>query len=262
LAKNKAFVDTTILAEVLLKTGPSHDAAEQALKRYQQTLLPVFAIKEWKRGQLNKYVYIHNQLRRTGSFSETNLALSRLFYRPRSLSTAFEALARATLDLAAFPSASFSDTEMADRFRLAFKSLIYLSWEKRRSVTTDTVMDLECYVETGPRDQANGQIDIQPRDCGGNQECCLAKELRAKKDNLRKLRDAIPVSGRTEDSRRRQALKQQAVHPNSRFERKDCQALGDAVFAFFAPADAEILTTNLKDHLPLAEALGKSAASP
>jgi len=262
LAKKKAFVDTTILAEVLLKTGPSHEAAERTLKQYEQTLLPVFAIKEWKRGQLNRYVYIHNQLRATGSFSETNLALSRLFYRPRWQSTALEAIAIASLSLPALPPAAISDSELADRFRLAFKTLIYSSWERRRSVTTETVMDLECYVESGPRDRANGQIDITPRDCKGDRECCLAKELRAKKEDLLKLRQAVPNSGRQEDSRRRQALKQLAAHPNSRFEPNDCRALGDAVFAFFAPADAEILTTNLKDHLPLAEALGKSAACP
>jgi hypothetical protein len=44
--------------------------------------------------------------------------------------------------------------------------------------------------------------------------------------------------------------------------RKDCQALGDAYFAFFAPDDADILTTNLKDHCPLAESIGKTAVGP
>ena len=262
MAQSKAFVDTTILAEVLLKTGPSHEAAEKALRLYDQTLLPVFAIKEWKRGQFNTYVLIHNYLKRTGSFSATSFALSRMFMRPRSQSTAFEALALLSLNLSSAPMAVVSDSELADRFRLAFKTLIYSSWESRRSVTSDTVMDLECYVESGPRDQANGEIDIQPRNCKGEQECCLAKQLRKDNDALIKLRDAIPPSGRTEDTRRRQALKKLAVHPNSRFDREDCRALGDAYFALFAPADADILTTNLKDHRPLAEALGKTAVSP
>jgi hypothetical protein len=262
LAQRKAFVDTTILAEVLLKTGPSHEAAENALRLYDETLLPVYAIKEWKRGQFATYVYIHNLLKRTGSFSATNIALSRLFMRPRMQSTAFEALAVTYVNLPSAASAQVSQDELADRFRLAFKTLIYLSWESRRSVTSDTVMDLECYVESGPRDQVNGEIDIQPRDCKGDQECCLAKQLRKDKDALIKVRDAIPLSGRPEDSRRREALRKLAVHPNSRFERKDCRALGDAYFALFAPTNADILTTNLKDHLPLASALGKKAVSP
>jgi len=34
------------------------------------------------------------------------------------------------------------------------------------------------------------------------------------------------------------------------------------VFAFFAPKDATIVTTNIRDHRPLAAALGKTALSP
>lgn len=262
MRKSKAFVDTSILADVLLKVGPQQEAAMRALESYQQTLLPVFAIKEWKRGQLTVYVYIHNQLRNTGSFSKTNLALSRLFMRPRSQSTAFEAWAMTSMKLPSNPSATFSDAELSDRFRLAFKTQIYLSWESRRTVTTETVMDLECYVEAAPRERANGEIDIHPRDCGSDQECCLASRLRKQRENLLILRDAIPQGGRGEDSRRREALRKLAVHPNSRFDRKDCQALGDAYFAIFAPADADILTTNLKDHCPLAAAIGKTAVGP
>jgi hypothetical protein len=43
---------------------------------------------------------------------------------------------------------------------------------------------------------------------------------------------------------------------------KDCRRLGDAFFALYAPPDAVILTTNIKDHAPLAEALGKQARIP
>ena len=34
------------------------------------------------------------------------------------------------------------------------------------------------------------------------------------------------------------------------------------MFAFFCPIDAVVLTTNIKDHKPLAEALGKKAQTP
>ena len=40
---------------------------------------------------------------------------------------------------------------------------------------------------------------------------------------------------------------------------KTCRDLGDAVYAFFAPPDSVVLTTNIRDHRPLAEALGKQA---
>lgn len=263
MPSDRAFIDTTILAEVLLKTGPSHDAAKRALGRYKETLLPVYAIKEWKRGQLRIYVLIYNQLTRTRSLSQTDIWLSKFFYRPRWQSTSREAQALATLHLPSAPmSSTFPDEELADRFRLAYRTLITLSWESRRSVTSATVLDLECYVESGPKEFSNGELDIHPRDCMRDRECCLAHRLRKNIDALLKLREAIPPSGRPEDTKRREALKKLAVHPTAVFDRKDCQALGDAYFAFFAPEDSEILTTNVKDHGPLAQSLGKSAVTP
>lgn len=258
----KAFVDTTILTDVLLKVGDLHDAAIQALSCYDASILPVFAIKEWKRGPLYAFVFLHNKLASTGSFIATNNTLSRMFMRPRQRSTTFEALAAATWRLPPPATSQSADKEIAERYRLALKSLIYESWQSRRSITTETVTDLDCYIETSPRDLSNGEIDIKPRDCVGERECCLADQLRRKKELLLKLRDSIPAAGGKEDQDRRKVLRQLAVHPNVRFERKDCRALGDAYFAIFAPDDAEILTTNLKDHCPLAEAIGKKAVSP
>jgi hypothetical protein len=43
---------------------------------------------------------------------------------------------------------------------------------------------------------------------------------------------------------------------------KTCRNLGDAFFALFAPQDAVVLTTNLKDHSVLAKALNKKAEAP
>ena len=43
---------------------------------------------------------------------------------------------------------------------------------------------------------------------------------------------------------------------------KDGRKLGDAFFVLCAPQDAVILTTNLKVHAPLANALGKEAKAP
>lgn len=260
----KAFVDTTILADALLKAGPANISAKRALSCYAATMLPVFAIKEWKRGQLARYVLIHNYLRSTGSYSETKNRLARFFMRPRWLSTFHEAEAAASIRILPLGSAITipADAELAERFRLAFKTLIYESWELRRSVATETVMDLECYLESGPRDLANGEVDIKPRDCDRNRECCLADRLRKQKEVLIRVRNAIPISMRSEDKDRREVLRQLIVHPKRRFERSDCQKLGDAFFAIFAPEDADILTTNTRDHAPLAGALGKTAIAP
>jgi hypothetical protein len=52
------------------------------------------------------------------------------------------------------------------------------------------------------------------------------------------------------------------VRTSRPLDNSKCRSLGDAVFAFLAPVDSVILTTNIKDHRPLAQALGKSAVSP
>jgi hypothetical protein len=86
--------------------------------------------------------------------------------------------------------------------------------------------------------------------------------MKSKPEMLEKLRASIPeTSTRDEDRKRRAALKQ-LLRPKSNIDRETCRELGDAVFAFFCPDDAVILTTNIRDHKPLAEALGKKAQTP
>ena len=54
-----AYVDTTILTDVLLKKGEAHDDALAALAKFDVTQLPLYAIKEFKRGPLNNYRWMY-----------------------------------------------------------------------------------------------------------------------------------------------------------------------------------------------------------
>ena len=77
------------------------------------------------------------------------------------------------------------------------------------------------------------------------------------------LRDAIPdSSSRLEDRNRRSVLSQLIRQPQKHITEEECRWLGDAIFAFFCPRAAVILTTNMRDHVPLAEAIGKRAENP
>ncbi len=61
---NRAYVETTILTNVLLKPGSKKQAAARsALSRYEETLLPVYSIKEWKAGPLDHYFLRSGQAR-------------------------------------------------------------------------------------------------------------------------------------------------------------------------------------------------------
>jgi len=265
-----AYVETTVLTNVLLKPGTKkQQQAKQALTQYDSTLLPVYSIKEWKRGPLDYFAYFHDKLVQTRSLKDTIKALNEIPpYNPYKKSTAFEALAAAAeLESKTPPTKTADygskDEEMADRYRLASKTLIMKSWKKRRKITDKTIQDLECYTEAEPRIGEDGFFDLKPKDCDRDRECCLAGELKSAPEQLRKLRDAIPESStREEDRRRRKVLKQLINTPKLPLGRDQCRSLGDAVFAFFCPVDAIVLTTNIRDHGPLAAAIGKEAKTP
>lgn len=263
-----AYVETTVFTDILLKPeSAKQQRARASLRRYERTLLPVYSIKEWKAGPLHNYAYVHDKLVSTKSFSQTLNAISALAGSTYLKSTSIEALAATAASLKAAPQKyaglGSGDGEMADSCRLALASLIIRSWRKRRKVTTHVVDDLACYVEVEPRIGQDGFFDLTPEKCDREQECSLAPRLKAEPRLLELLRRAIPDnSDRTEDKKRRQALKQLLKHPRSKVDRETCRALGDAIFAFFCPQNAVVLTTNVRDHAPLANAIGKKAESP
>jgi len=155
---SKAYVETTVLTNLLLKPGSSkHAKAQAALGRYESSLLPVYAIKEWKAGPLDHYAYVHDKLAVTRSLADTIGAITAIHpLSPYRKNTSLEALeAAARLDATAEPETGRDyrsrDEENADRYRLALASLIVRSWRKRRKIAKETIQDLECYTEAEPK---------------------------------------------------------------------------------------------------------------
>ncbi len=245
-------------------------AALSALKRYDETFLPVYAIKEWKAGIVKHYAYLHEKLVQTKSLSRTIQIIAALpdpYHRYRK-NTSLEALAEAVqLGTQGVPSETAGtpggDKELADRYRLAIAGLLIRSWRRRRQLTTETIQELDCYTESPPTLSDEGIFDLRPLSCDPEAGCSLADALRRRPDLLKKLADAIPSSStRMEDVKRRQVLRDLVRLKHFELTPEKCRALGDAVFAFFAPPDCVVLTTNLKDHVPLANAVGKTAEAP
>lgn len=227
----------------------------------------MYSIKEFKGGPLDNYSYVHDKLLTTKSLAATLEAIHRLFRSPYKKSTSEEAMIAAARLVAGTPGTAIDpvalDQELADRYRLALASLILRAWDQRRSVTTRTIQDLDCYTEARPKVDKHGLFDFTPRRCERERECSLAGALKAQPELLRRLRDAIPeASTREEDRRRRRVLKQLINTPKLPLDEEACRSLGDAVFAFFCPDDSVVLTTNMRDHKPLADAIGKRAEEP
>jgi hypothetical protein len=270
MLQSKAYVETTIIADALLKPGnPKCSQALSALKRYDQTFLPVYSIKEWKAGIMKHYAYLHEKLVQTKSLSRTIQLIGSLpdaYHRYRK-NTSLEALSAAVhLSSQTRSATSISaneDEELADRYRLAIAVLLMLSWEKRRQLTTETIQELDCYTESPPVLTESGVFNLSPMNCSNETECALEKALKQKPELLNMMADSIPPSStRQEDVKRRQVLRDLARLRNFQLTPEKCRALGDAIFAFFAPVGCVVLTTNVKDHGPLAEAIGKSAEKP
>jgi hypothetical protein len=272
-SKSKAYVETTVLADALLKPDtPKQSRALAALARYGETLLPVYSIKELKAGALGHFAWLHDKFVQTKSLADTVQAMSSMnpYFLAGRRSTALEALAAATRLLVAGSDVTGDymsrDSEDADRYRLALAKLIVLSWKKRRKLTHQTIQELDCYIEAAPRtDKTSGFFDLSPQYCSVEKRCSLEGDLKAPqaKELLIALRDAIPESSsRVEDRNRRSVLNQLIRQPQKHITEEECRWLGDAIFAFFCPRDAVILTTNMRDHVPLAEAIGKRAEAP
>jgi hypothetical protein len=271
---SKAFIDTTVLFDALIKTGEKGKTAKAALKRYDETEVPVYAFKELKAGPLANFVWFHNKLVLTKSYQRALEVLQRTSLGPKkyTVATALEALAegaRANRNLtsadlvARYGDKARLDSINCDLWRFAIRTAIEKAWKRRRKLTTRVAVPLSCYREADPFEE-NGVIKLEPTSCVVNPECCLAAEMKARPSDLRKLIDAIDKEPeKPENKRRRKVLKEMSRIPKRYIvTNKECRDLGDAIFALFAPNDSVILTTNVRDHKPLAEALGKSVEEP
>lgn len=273
--KEKAFVDTTILTDILLKPSEKGKIAKEALDKFKASLLPVYAIKEFKAGPLYNFTWMHNKLASTGSFTDSLHALHRMSMTPRryTTSTAIESLieaATATIKNGVtnkslsekYGAKASTDATLCAIFQLSIKTSIYKSWKRRRSVTTEIVQPLSCYKETDPIDQ-KGLIELTSTKCKPENGCCLGSELRIRNKDLKTLTHTIKnLLGKSENDKRHKVLHEISRKPNQPVSEDYCRGLGDAYFALFCPDDADILTTNIRDHKPLAAALGKDAVTP
>ena len=134
-------------------------------------------------------------------------------------------------------------------------------WRNRRIITTEVVDELSCFPEEGPFfDEGLRMITIRRRDCPSKQDCSYAPELRFMRHDLEALIKSLQNLTRSEDNRRRAALRVLYNTPRRQYAAKNCRALGDAYFALHCPSDAAILTSNAKDHEPLARAVNKTVA--
>jgi hypothetical protein len=268
----KAFVETTVLTDALLKPEAGK-AARAALRKYEVTELPAYAIKEFKAGPLKNVVWFHNKLVTTSSFARAIGALQKMSLSPKryTTATALEALREAARKTGSMTTSDMvrdygpvasQDAVLTDRFRLAIKTTVSRAWRRRKSLVSAVVYPLPCYQEVDLTEES-GQLILGNLRCNGPAECEMAQQLKKDQGSLVAMKAAVDAQPpNAENHRRSQALRHLIRTPKREFPDKMCRALGDAVFAFLAPSDSTILTTNVRDIEPLAKALGKPVERP
>lgn len=266
----KAFLDTTILADALLKIGLENKRAKESLKLYDGLLVSGYAVKEFKRGVLRYYVWLHNKIVTTGSWGDAVSAIATV-HRQRNLSmTASKAagdfinsMAEQLAQSGAIARTSSEYREMqAKEARIWLKTKIIKAWRDQSRKPFIHVSPLPCYAGVPPIETPQGLIDNSPMGCTLS-NCCLRKQFADDLEATEKLeRVCEQYASKPEMAKRRGVLKDIRRKPKAVLEERDCITLGDAVFALQCPADAVVLTTNLADHGPLTAALGKIAVAP
>lgn len=269
----KALVETTVLTDALLERREVRAAVKAALRRYDETELPAYAIKEFKAGPLRNVVWFYNKLVATGSYAMALHALQRMSLTPRryTTATALEALKVAAVEFGRMTVGEFTtqnqpditiDAALCESYRLAIKVNIRRAWRDRRTLTSRIIHELPCYQELAPVQQESGLFEVKPIDCAGG-ECEMARVLKQDPSVLDRLRAAVDAQPQTrENQRRSQALRFLKRTPKRELPTNLCRALGDAVFAVLCSPETTILTTNMRDIAPLAAALGKRAERP
>jgi hypothetical protein len=269
----KTYLDTTVLVDAICKynTEGGKDA-KKAISSFRESLLPQYAIKEFKAGPLRRYVWFHNKIVLLGSYHKALVALQKIsLARGRYASTIIEALSeisyssrKVTLEQlqAKYGKTATRDQFDTDSYRLALKAKVFVSWEQRNRIAKRRVDDLACYVEASPS-EVRKMIEIDPTTCKRGVTCTIAARMAKEPDIVSKMlraNEALPTS--PEHSGRSSALKEAASGSLRDFGNKQCRRLGDAAFVFCCPTDAVLLTTNPRDHRPLADAIGKVVKTP
>lgn len=144
-------------------------------------------------------------------------------------------------------------------------------WRKARSLPHHgKTQPLGCFAESelvlddGMLRAASGTFGCDP-----SSRCSAAQYLYESPDQLKALIDLLrpseeneEISGKRENSKRRAALKMLLKEGPTKFNKRNCRALGDAYFAMMCPPGSHVITTNLVDHIPLCKELGKVALNP
>ncbi|MER9074608.1 hypothetical protein NKH80_17615 [Mesorhizobium sp. M0904] len=272
LGNQTAVLDTSVFADLSLKSDDKNAAAKRAVAKYTDILLFEYMLKEFKQGPLTNFAWLYEKFRETQSHLETLDKLHRMSRTPRTYrtSTALEAYKEAykLLDkvgmkviLASSSNGDSEDKALADFLGVEVKRIALNAWNKRGNFGTVT-NQLPCY-ELKDIPAQNGSIDLRPTACSRGANCCVQLEMTGNKSRLKNIQKGLKSAPeKNETTKRRAVVRKMVNHPNDALTKDECRRIGDAYFVFAAPEGSAVLTTNTKDMVPLGQACSVKIESP
>ena len=267
-----SFLDTTIVIHIADNVEPGRSKGEAFVKANQPAASPYYALRELLAGHIQILCDTHNAVRAAENPAEALLALhNRSPAEGRKKIARLQALAAALNGtFAANPSGSRNEQKREVLQTLALQA--NRLWRQARNLSNVTLVQaLGCFNNGKISYGASGELR-GPNDsfnCIKSERCGAATYLFENKVDLSKMIDALhpnnldPLAAtKNENSQRRKALKELLDKGPREFNKNRCRALGDAYFAAMCPLGSVVVTSNIKDHVPLCLALKKDVVEP
>jgi hypothetical protein len=208
----RAYVDTTVLVNILLKRGPIQKSCVDSLSRYQSAEVPTYALKEMKAGPLYAWIWLHNKCVACQSCAKVlralhGMASSRKRNLPLTAIEAWEEIARsdsATLAMLVkkYGRDASDDVVKCERLRLGLRRRITTAWRDRHRAIP-VVEPLACYEDSDLEVDKFGMINPWPIECDPTPNCSLAAEMAKEPSRIRRLHAAVEsCPAKAENTRR------------------------------------------------------------
>lgn len=267
-----SFLDTTVLIHFVEPGNSLSPQTERFVYTHQPAQVSYYAFRELLTGRVRLLCEVHNAILSANDPGEALLALSkRADAEGRKKGARIEEVARILSQL-------FSQHPNRGRDEMKREALEALAlragslWARaRRHSKLVSVQNLACFNEgklsfgdAGELRGPSGSFN-----CVSTQKCAAAGYMYDRKEDIKKLVDALHPSKlderlarKNETTRRRAALKELLNQGPEGFEKMRCRALGDAYFAVMCPPGAVVASTNIVDFEPLCKALKKTLIKP
>lgn len=254
-----AYLDTTILVEVCVKGGERACRIREFLGRHDAVQISAYALKEFRAGVLHSLVRFFNELDDGGDQEVARIfsTIGRMGqggYKRYPQQIALQVAERLARGSAHLEFARFCD-ELSD--------LILDAWDEAHALG-ELIAPIDCFDDEGPAyDDVTGRF-VMPVSWGNPPPagCCVAR-LASERDVVTGVLLALEAeSGQKRETRKRiDALRAAARDPGD-VDRHQCRHFGDFAVILFAPAEAEILSTNTSDFPGLCQRMGKKFCDP